>query len=74
MFKKTFSALVAASSVALVSPLAFPNAIEGCSNSRYLFQTTNDTEHQRAAAKQAKTAFCKSAKAALQNAGERVTF
>ena len=72
MFKKTLSSFaIAAASATLVSPLAFPKVVDGCSNPAYVFATSNNTDAQRNSAKLAKTGFCKTAKVATENAGLR---
>lgn len=58
---KFISSLLAASSVALIYPMAFPHVVEGCKDPSYLFATRLDTPEQRAAAAEAKSGFCMTA-------------
>ena len=68
--KKVIAAIATAGSIALMSPLTFSlrNVVEGCHDSSYRYATINGTASQLAAAKDAKLRFCRTAKAATENA------
>jgi|APSaa5957512622_1039677.scaffolds.fasta_scaffold45834_1 hypothetical protein len=66
--KRLLATLATAGSVALVSPLAFQHAVDGCHDDSYRFSTPQNTSSQIAGAKAAKSKFCYSARVATENA------